>query len=568
MMRRSQRSLEIRRIAAGVALLAVNACASGNDPENDPTPEAVPEAPSGNTVIVNAVIYTMDVAMPQADAIAYDAGGTILAVGSRADVEAGVGVGARVVDAGGRTMLPGFVDAHVHVPEAGLNELLCGVDPGKRVGEYVRALTSCMKDQPGDDWFRAAGASIHGFEADGNPRRALDAAFGARPVLVLDDLGHGVWTNTAGLRAAGIGERDADPQGGAYGRNADGSLNGLLLENAQQRVRDKARFSDAQIDQAFATASQTLAANGITTISDAGGFWSQGHADGWLRAESTGALRFRAANALYLYPDRNIDEQLAELRRRFKPEGLVRFDQIKIYLDGILDLGTAHLLSPYVAPPNPRYPRGLPYFDPATLVRYCQALDAMGYTMHFHAVGDAAVREALTCIEKVSSRRNTRHHTTHNYLIDPSDIPRFAQLGVWADIQLGPESGSDDYVAELHDIIGDRADRLIPVADLARAGASISLSSDWDADPLNPFETISNGLTRSKQKLPTLDTALRWHTADAARVLGLGDVVGTLARGKKADLVILDRDPHHTNNLRSVKVRVTVFNGKTVFGSL
>ena len=346
--------------------LAVAACAAV-DPEPRPPSTAGPgtvPAPGGSstTLIVNANIHTMDVRVPRADAIAFDTTGVIIAVGSRADVTRIVGDGARVIDAQGRTILPGFVDAHVHVPEAGLNELLCGLEPDESLAEYTRSLTACAAAQPGTRWLRAAGASIHGFRATDNPRRALDAIFPTRPVLVLDDLGHGIWTNSAGLRAAGIADAAADPQGGAYGRNGDGSLNGLLLENAQQRVRNLARFTDAEIDAAFVVAGRHLSANGVTTVSDAGGFWMQGHADGWLRAERTGALPFRASNALYLYPDQPIDEQLAELRRRYKPDGQVRFDQIKIYLDGILDLGTAHLLAAYTAPPNEQFPTGAPLF--------------------------------------------------------------------------------------------------------------------------------------------------------------------------------------------------------------
>ena len=187
--------------------------------------------------------------------------------------------------------------------------------------------------------------------------------------------------------------------------------------------------------------------------------------------------------------------------------------------------------------------------------------------MHFHAVGDAAVRSALDCVEAIPNRKSARHRTTHSYLIDRADIPRFKALGVWADIQLGPESGSDRYVAELQEIIGARANRLIPIVDLLSAGAPVSLSSDWDADPLNPFETIDNGLTRAKQRIPDLDVALRAHTLDAARLLGLADQVGSLAARKRADFVIFDRDPQVTDDLKSIKVRATVFNGRLVFGA-
>jgi predicted amidohydrolase YtcJ len=555
------------------ALLAAGCGATASPDSVVPTTVETPGRGSGITLVTNAVLYTMNREMPWAESFAFDASGVIVGVGDESSMRQMYGADASILDAGGRFVMPGFQDAHVHVPEAGINEYLCEFPPGGSLDAYAEIAVACADEQPGGGWVVGAGASL--FDLRNNPESpidALDAAVPDRPVLILDDLGHAVWVNTLGMAAAGFSEGDDNPPGGILHRDRTGRLTGLLLENAQHRARDAAAFDADTVYDGLLGALESLAANGVTSVSDAGGYWTRGHPGAWLRAEDEGVLTVRAHNSLYVFPDRPFEEQLDELAAWFSddPGRLVQFDTAKIYVDGILDLGTARLLGGYSEPIDPDYPEGFLYFEPDTLFEYTTALHDIGFRINFHVIGDAAVRLALDAIEIIGGDAAQRHHrTTHTYLVADTDLARFAALGVIADIQAGPESTDPEYHAFLADFIGDRAFDLIPVGDLLRAEAAVLLSSDWDADPLSPLGNIQQLLQRESQAAPDLATALHMLTLEPARALGHNDVTGSIEVGKFADFVILDADPFSvsTSAIGRIRVELTALGGDIVFSA-
>jgi hypothetical protein len=558
----------------GLTLLGAALAACADDTAGQPLAGI---SGSGITVVVNADVYTVDPDQPVAEAFAYDADGVIIAVGTETDVLAEAGDDATLIDAGGHMVLPGFQDLHVHVPEAGINEGLCLLDPGLTLDEYADAIAACADEQAGDEWVRVAGASLFDLRStDELPIDVLDEVVPDRPALVLDDLGHAAWTNTLGLDAAGISDDDPDPQGGVLHRDpGSGELTGLLLEDAQQPVRTAARLDDDTVYDGLLVALDELARNGITSVSDAGGYWQQGHPEAWLRALEEGTLTVRAANALYVYPSMDTDEQLAEFERRFAgdPDSLLRFDTAKVYIDGILDLGTAALVDPYDVPVDAEFPSGFTYFQPDQLQEYVSALHEIGYRINFHVIGDAATSAALDAVEAIdadpSSIAERRHRLTHVYIVDPADVGRFAELGVIADFQVGEEAVSTDYHEYLGEFIGDRADDLIPVAALLDAGADVTLSSDWDADLLSPFGIIERAVTRDTNAVPTVARAIELVTIDAAYALGHDADTGSITVGKQADYIIIDQnlltiDP---SDIDETKVLLTVLGGREVYRS-
>jgi hypothetical protein len=562
------------KMVFGLALLvvAVAGC-TGDEPGRSPS--GITE--SGVTVVVNADVYTVDPSQPSAEAFAYDTDGVIIAVGAESSVRQIAGADATLIDAGGRMVLPGFQDVHLHVPEAGINEGLCLLDPGLTLDEYADEIADCAEEQKGEDWVRAAGASL--FElvgADGPPIDVLDDVVPDRPALILDDLGHAAWTNTLGAEAAGISPDDPDPQGGVLYRDpVSGEWTGLLLEDAQQPVRTAARLDAEAVYDGLLVALAELARNGITSVSDAGGFWQQGHTEAWQRALDEDTLTVRASNSLYVYPSMDTVEQLAELDRRFldDPDSLLRFDTAKVYIDGILDLGSAALVHPYDLPVDPELPRGFFYFQPNQLQEYVGALHEIGYRINFHVIGDAATRAALDAVEAIdadpSSIATRRHRLTHVYLVDPTDVDRFADLGVIADFQVGEEAISTGYREYLRELIGDRANDLIPVATLLDAGANVTLSSDWDADLLSPFGIIERAVTRDANAVPTVERAIELVTIDAAYALGHDATTGSITVGKQADYVIIDQDllAIDPSSIDRTQVVLTVVGGREVYRS-
>ena len=569
------RGARTRRTALAVIVslgLVTTACADDATPAR---PDGEESSGDDITVVTNADVYTADDQGTHAEAFAFDAEGVIIAVGTEEDVRNAAGADATEIDAGGDLVLPGFQDTHVHVPEAGINEGLCFLEPNQTFDAYEEALAGCVAEQPADGWVRAAGASLFDLrDTDELPIDVLDRVVPDRPALVFDDIGHAVWVNTLALEEAGIEADAGDPPGGVYLRDAgSGELTGLLLENAQHQVRDVAAVDPDTAYAGLLTSLAELGRNGVTSMSDAGGYWPQGFPAVWERALAEDTLTVRAFNALYLYPDKPMVEQLATFADLYSndPESLLHTNTAKIYLDGILDLGTAHLLAPYDEPPDPNFPSGFEYFDQQTLDAYAIALDDLGFQLHFHVIGDAAARSALDAVEAVEvvdpDAAEHRHRTTHTYLVDPADVPRFAELGVIADFQMATESISTDYADYLSEFIGDRAHDLIPTRTLLDAGADVSLSSDWDADELSPVGTIDRALTRPTEAVPDLETAIRLVTVDAAYALGQDDRTGTIEVGKQADFVILDQNLFdiEPEQISDTKVLLTAVGGRTVY---
>ena len=358
-------------------------------------------------VLHNAAIYTVNPNQPWADALAVK-DRRILAVGSEQTVLEQAGPTARRIDLQGRMVMPGFQDPHLHALEVGINgnpESLCVLPKEASVAAYREEIQLCAQHNSQSDWVRGAGVSLAALlDWQQLPIEVLDSLIPDRPVLILDDLGHGAWANTPALKAVGYDTLTGNPPGGIIDRDPEtGRPTGLVFENAQQLLRT-ASFppTPGNLDfmyQGLLRALEVLAKNGITSVSDAGGYWPRAQHLVWLMAERAGRLTVRASNALYVFPDKTFAHQISALRRLHvhNPKRLLRFNQAKIYIDGILSLGTSALYEPYE--PGSTLPgispQGFLYFDPKTLNHYAQRLEKIGYQLHFHATGDRGVGLAL-----------------------------------------------------------------------------------------------------------------------------------------------------------------------------
>lgn len=532
-------------------------------------------ATSASLVLTNAKIHTVNPTAPRAQALAIDERGVIVAVGTEADVVAKAGGDAKIIDLKGRMVLPGFQDTHMHLIEAGINESLCEFEPFAKLDETLATVEECLEDSKGE-WALGSGVSmVNLLDEDDNPIAALDEVTGDRPTLILDDIGHGAWANSAAMRLVGYDTLDGNPAGGIILRDAKtGKPNGVVLENAQQKLRNLA-WPDNPANNDFAYKAmlgtlKTMAENGITTVSDAGGFWPQGHMKAWERALKEGTLTVRASNALYVYPDMPFDEQIAKLKALYSddPGSLLRFNQAKLYVDGILEQRTGAVLEPYEkgAGIDHGFERGFEYFEGDLLKRYSKALSDIGFKLHYHVTGDRGARLALDAIGG-SDALPGPHRLTHLYLVDEADYPRFNELGVVADFQLAPSSLDPEYKKFIREFIGDRADRLLPAASLEAAGAEIVLSSDYDADELSPLVKIQAALERESEGPKDVQSAIEWMTINPARLLNQDKTTGSLEVGKFADIVVIDRDITEvkTGDIERSKVVATLLQGKPVF---
>ncbi|OCP05715.1 MULTISPECIES: amidohydrolase [unclassified Ensifer] len=526
-------------------------------------------------VITDAKVRTMNPTAPLAEAVAIDDDGVIIAVGDEASVLETAGTDVHVIKLGGRMLLPGFQDAHVHLVEAGINASLCEFEPFASLEETKATVRDCVK-QSEQEWVVGSGVSMTNLldETDA-PVGVLDEISADRPILILDDIGHGAWANSAALAAAGYDKIEGNPPGGIILRDQKtGAPNGIVLENAQQKLRNLA-FPDTPENVKFAYESmlptlKTMAENGITTISDAGGFWPQGHLKAWEMAEKNDTLTLRAANALYVYPDLPFDAQVDKLTSFYSndPNRLLKFNQVKVYVDGILEQRTGAVLEPYLKGPgiDHGFDSGFLYFDEATLDRYSKVLSEKGFKLHYHVTGDRGARLALDAIAQ-SDPKPGPHRLTHLYLLDEADDARFKAEGVVADFQLAPSSLSREYDTFIRKFIGERADHMMPAGSIEKSGATVVMSSDFDADELSPLVKIQTALQRTKDGAPDVETAVKWMTINPAKLLNQDDKTGTIEPGKFADLIVIDRDIFDipVKEIGKAAVEATLLQGDPVY---
>ncbi|MEM8858398.1 MAG: amidohydrolase [Chloroflexota bacterium] len=552
--------------------------------------EAETNLASSNQVLefalINGSIYTVDDQQSWAEAMLVE-NGVITAIGSNDEVLSRTRSDIQTIDLDGLMVMPGFHDVHLHAVEAGINENLCFFEPFLYLEEYADEVADCAEfDQRDDDWVLGAGINVAGLldqvaRGDGLPIDFLDEAVPDRPVLILDDIGHGAVANTRAMEAAGYDQLDGNPPGGVIDRDpATGRLTGIVLENAQQSLRTAAfEPTSANLSRGYfglLSSLDTLNQNGITSISDAGGYWTRGHHQIWERALNDDTLTVRASNALYLFPDQPFGQQVNELKGLYTndPTSLLRFNQVKIYTDGILSQGTGLVVEPYAEVYGlPGVPaEGFPYFDTPTLNRYAQELDAAGFQMHFHVTGDKATRLSLNAIEQAITNNSTadaRHRLTHLYLVHPNDRPRFADLDVIADFQLAPSSVDRAYLSDMETLVGPPARELLPAFDLYDQGATITISSDWDADALSPFVKMESILFQDADNIPPLETIIEWMTINSAYLLHQDDITGSLEVGKQADFVVLDQNIFDVpaGRLSNTRVLLTYLGGREVYRS-
>ncbi|GFH47170.1 amidohydrolase [Chaetoceros tenuissimus] len=332
-------------------------------------------------------------------------------------------------------------------------------------------------------------------------------------------------------------------------------------------------FIQAKKEKAYTSLKNALVQlkeNGITTVSDAGGFWRQAQTEAWTRAEADGILTVRASNAYYVYPDQSLESQRLPEKLSNNPDSLVRFDHVKIYVDGIPSLGTAALHEDYL--PAMELPqgeeRGFEYFGNAeTLNTVSKTLSDAGFQLFFHTCGDRAVTLALDAIEHANPTKQAR--VTHNYFVSENEN-RFKSLNVVADFQLAPSSVDLSYQNFLASTVvgSSRAAKVLPALELYNAGANITLSSDWDADVLSPLVKMKTVLNRpGGRSLPNLETVIEMMTLNPAKLLNHADKTGSIEVGKYADLAILDRDIFQipTSQIDGAKVVATLLQGEVIY---
>lgn len=533
-------------------------------------------------VIINAKVLTIDKVNPSAQAIAIK-GEYIIAVGTSSQISAMIDKGkTKVIDAHGRLVIPGFNDAHVHFGplDPDYIELRYTTDPSvitKKVKEQV------ARSQPGE--LIKGGHWEHEMFLDKKwpTKELLDNASPVNPVILSRADGHSVLVNSFVLKASGITKSTPDPFGGTIQKDSvTGEPTGILKENAMELIKsgETKRVRTAKEEKASMWYGYLLALKearelGVTSVQVPG----SADFEAYEKLQKVGELTCRIDIGKSLTADPILLKNYLKLKEEYPKEGnWIRFGYLKGFMDGTIGSGTALMFEPFNDNPSTS---GLALIQYDEMEKMIITADKMGFQIGVHAIGDKGnnwVLNAYEKAEKVNGKHDSRHRIEHAQTLQPSDIPRFAMLGIIASMQ-PTHCISDKKFCEKR-IGPERAKGAYAWKSLADAGTIIAFGTDYQVEPLNPMEGLYAAVTRKdrlgedgegwhpEQKIK-MDEAIKFYTLGSAYSQFMEDRKGMIKKGFLADIVIVDKDlliiPE--NEIMKTKVDYTITGGKVVYAS-
>jgi predicted amidohydrolase YtcJ len=505
--------------------------------------------------------------------------GRVLAIGSDA-LSASAD---QTIDLAGSFVMPAFADGHAHPLFAGRESQGPKVNGLQSVAEIVAEVKRFADANPNSKWIIGGAYEAAIVERGDFDAHWLDAAVSDRPVVLHAVDHHTIWVNSKALEIAGITSMTQDPDGGTIARCDDGSPKGTLREPAAMDLITKLapeRTLQDELDAITWASDQNLAA-GVTCSMDA---WVEdGMTEIYIEAAKTGHLKVDMNLTFLAQPGKwqsrigYYNQMRAGVEALPKDAGLTA-KSVKFIGDGALSAGTAAILEPYLDDPTSK---GLLIWSDAEIIEAAITFDKAGLQLHIHAIGDAAVRQALDAIEAVVATNpswDRRPVITHAQLIDPVDLPRFAALGVIANFQplwtyLDPMN-KELILPRIGEARNNQQYQLRKVID---SGAQVSFGSDWPITDFTPLVALAVPVHRqspdqqppqgwSIEQAITIEEAMHFYTAAVAHQLFREADYGTLEVGKVADFIILDRNPMQIkpHEVRDIKVLATYRKGEKV----
>ncbi|MBX3091394.1 MAG: amidohydrolase [Cryobacterium sp.] len=520
------------------------------------------------------------------------AGERIMAIAEPGELATVIGRDTIVHSAPDELILPGFQDAHIHPVFGGTEMLQCDLTAASSADDCYRLIREYCAERPEPEWIVGAGWSMDFFPGGTPTREALDAATDGRPAAILNRDHHGVWVNSRALELAGITRDTPDPADGRIERDASGAPSGTLHEGASDAVTSLLpEVSDELAALGLRRAQSYLHELGVTAWQDAllgNGLGMRDATDTYLDALAAGELTMRVVGAMWWERDGGLEQLESLIARRDRiadadPTGRFRASAVKIMVDGVAENFTAALSAPYRdSAGHATGNSGLSFISPRDLKRFVTALDKAGFQVHFHALGDRAVTEALDAIKAARAAngdRGNRHHLAHLQVVSSWDVPRFQKLGAIANLQM-LWAMHEDQLDELTIpfLAPSLVDRLYPFGELAESGATLAAGSDWPVSTPDPLAAIHVGVNRTpdpaitaplggiEQRL-TLADAITAYTWGSALVNGLDADTGRIETGYLADLVVVDRNlfDFPTVEIGKAAVRLTMSGGRVVY---
>jgi predicted amidohydrolase YtcJ len=546
-------------------------------------------------VLTNGRIYTVDEDHPWAEAVVIR-DGVFIYVGDNAGAQAFLADGAKTTDLRGRMVIPGIVDGHTHPGQIGLTRYEASFDADTRE-EFMAELETYAKENAGDGWLHGCCWPVQEFVegSEGPDREDLDPIFPDRPVWLQSSGGHSFWLNSQALAALGLDEDSQDPKFpvAMYKRDESGRLTGWVKEGAAWVRVDEVFEVDTEIHEASMRAMlQTLSEYGVTALYDAGTKVFSDRVYAFLsKLDKAGELPLRYEGTYRISIPQNAKLAIPEMKRFREAYGgeRLKFNTVKLFMDGIHENRSGALLEPYADNPDHVSDTTLSIEE---LKDFLLELHEEQFDLHVHVIGDLATKRVLDALElaktEVGEDFYPRVSLGHLQTVDPGDWPRFRELGVSANFT--PWWHGFDDPEPIGRGLGEVRDNNTFLArPIADAGGNVTFSSDtWTLKNLSPFLGIQNGHTRQyprewltpeqdpeairqpeSEKLP-IELLIRGYTKNGAYQLRMEDSLGSIETGKAADLVILkenlfETDPYAIHQIRPDAV---VMEGALMQGNL
>ncbi len=532
-------------------------------------------------IVIHGRVYTEDSQQPWAQAVAIYRG-KIVAVGDDPVIERMRGMGTKVINAGGKLVLPGFVDCHIHFIDGSFSLGRVNLEGAKDASDIQKRLREYAAEHPGDDWILGRGWNYAMFGPEALPhKKYLDEIFPNRPVFLEGYDGHTYWANSKALAMAGITSETQNPPNGTIVRDSKtGEATGALKESAENLV-SKIIPKPSRAEQLLALRAGMKWANehGITRVHSAGGDFEV--LDLFDEMRRRGDLTLRMYVAYFLNPPELRPQDLDAVEHAHKKfhDDWIDAGAVKFMVDGVVESHTAAMFRPYADDPSLK---GKLFWDPAKYKAAVAELDKRGLQLFTHAIGDYGVRTALDAYENAEKRNHGRDHRPrieHIETIALSDIPRFGKLGVIASMQpLHSYPDADTLDVWARNAGPDRASRAWAWKSIADAGGRLAFGSDWPVVTLNPWEGVQTAVTRQtsegkpeagfvpEQRL-TVAQVIDGYTLGAAFASRREKSEGSLEFGKLADLIILSQNIFDVEprKLGATKVVTTIVGGRVVY---
>jgi predicted amidohydrolase YtcJ len=531
-------------------------------------------------IILNGNICTMDALTPRVQALAITKG-RISALGTNEHITSLAGKLTRVVDAGGRLVLPGFQDTHIHLQDGGFDySQSADLTNVSTIPELQQALADFAKSHAGP-WVNGVGWYTGLFTDNNLDRRVLDAAVPDRPCYIVASDGHNACLNSRACEAIGLAQGSADPENGHFVLDGKGIPTGMLHEMATTWAEARMPVpADADYANGVRYSQALCNRHGITGVIDAS--VNERHARVYSGLARSGQLTVRVAATAKVTSAEKTEDAVRRLEdlRHSHSSAMFKIHSAKFFLDGVLENRTGVMLDDYSDAPGGN---GQLMFGHNQVKELFTAFDAARFQIHVHVIGDGAVRAALDGLEAARMANGewpSLHQLAHVQCIDPADIPRFRQLGVMANIQTLWARHEPSVTDVALPMVGqERGKWMYAFRSLIDAGAPFAISSDWGVSTLNPFAIMETAITRQPPRkngdhpvfLPeqrmTREECVKGYTIFAAQAAWREQDTGSLSIGKFADVIVLDRDIFTCNvyDIGDTEVLLTLLEGKEVY---